>query len=116
MKIQILDIEKDRIFKNLTYREIGERLGVTKQYLSFVCNRKKNNPEIVSQKLLLEFDKEKDNYELFQQIRIKRRLLKKTQADVAANVGTFASVVTRIETGELKHSMFIQRIANYLEV
>tara|TARA_Y100001938_G_scaffold148578_1_gene232679 strand:- start:762 stop:1112 length:351 start_codon:yes stop_codon:yes gene_type:complete len=116
MKIQILDIEKDRIFKNLTYREIGERLGVTKQYLSFVCNRKKNNPEIVNQKLLLEFDKEKDNYELFQQIRIKRRLLKKTQADVAANVGTFASVVTRIETGELKHSMFIQRIANYLEV
>jgi len=116
MKIQILDIEKDRIFKNLTYREIGERLGVTKQYLSFVCNRKKNNPEIVNQKLLLEFNKEKDNYELFQQIRIKRRLLKKTQADVAANVGTFASVVTRIETGELKHSMFIQRIANYLEV
>ena len=116
MKIQILDIEKDRIFKNLTYREIGERLGVTKQYLSFVCNRKKNNPEIVNQKLLLEFDKEKDNYELFQQIRIKRRLLKKPQADVPATVGTLASVVTRIETGELKHSMFIQRIANYLEV
>lgn len=116
MKIQILDIEKERIFKDLTYREIGEKLGVTKQYLSFVCNRKKNNPEIVNRKLLLEFDKEKDAYELHQQIRIKRRLLKKTQKEIAQNVGTFASVVTRIETGDLKHSIFIQRIADYLEV
>ena len=96
----------------MTYREIGEKLGVTKQYLSFVCNRKKNNPEIVNRKLLLEFDKEKDAYELHQQIRIKRRLFKKTQKEIAQNVGTFASVVTRIETGDLKHSIFIVFILN----
>lgn len=39
-----------------------------------------------------------------------------TQADVAKQVGTFASVVTRIENGELKHSIFTKRIADYLEV
>jgi len=43
-------------------------------------------------------------------------LLKITQAEIAKQVGTFASVVTRIENGDLKHSVFIKRIADYLEV
>lgn len=66
--------------------------------------------------MLIEFDKIKDSYELNNQIRIKRKLLKITQAQIAKQVGTFASVVTRIENGDLKHSVFIKRIADYLEV
>jgi transcriptional regulator with XRE-family HTH domain len=116
MKTTILEIEKQRIFDNMSYREIGEKLGVTKQYLSFICNKKKNSPEIIQRKLLIEFDKIKDIYELNNQIRIKRKLLKITQAQIAKQVGTFASVVTRIENGDLKHSVFIKRIADYLEV
>ena len=114
--MKIIEIEKERIFDNKTYREIGERLGVTKQYLSFICNRRKNNPEIVRQKLLNEFDACKKQYPIHHQIRIKRKLLKKTQAEVAKQVGTFASVVTRIESGEIPTSIFIKRIADYLEV
>ncbi len=114
--MKIIEIEKERIFNNKTYREIGERLGVTKQYLSFICNRRKNNPEIVRQKLLNEFDACKKQYPIYHQIRIKRKLLKKTQAEVAKKVGTFASVVTRIESGDIPTSIFIKRIADYLDV
>ena len=116
MKITIKDIEKERIFNNLSYKAIGEKLGVTKQYLSFICNRPKNKPSAIREQLLIEFNKLKHDYPLHLQIRIKRRLLKMTQADVAKQVGTFASVVTRIENGELQHSIFTKRIADYLEV
>lgn len=116
MKIKIKDIEKERIFNNLSYKEIGEKLGVTKQYLSFICNRPRNKPSEVRHQLLIEFNKIKKDYPINLQMRIKRRLLKQTQAEVAKNVGTFASVVTRIENGDLKHSVFVKRILDYLEV
>ena len=39
-----------------------------------------------------------------------------TQKDIAQKVGTHASVVTRIENGELLHSIFISRMQDYLEL
>ena len=116
MKTTILEIEKQRIFDNMSYREIGEKLGVTKQYLSFICKKKKNQPEIVNRQLFLEFQQVKDEYPVHERIRIKRKLLGLTQSEVAKEVGTFSPVVVRIEKGQLRNSMFIKRLQDYLEV
>ena len=116
MKTTILEIEKQRIFDNMSYREIGEKLGVTKQYLSFQCSKHRNDPSKIYRELLEEFDQIKGKIELHQQLKIKRRLLQLTQKDIAQKVGTHASVVTRIENGELLHSIFISRMQDYLEL
>jgi DNA-binding XRE family transcriptional regulator len=81
-----------------------------------LCNKRKNQPEVINQELAVEFEKNKRGYELPDQLRIKRKLLGLTQAHVAKQVGTFAPVVTRIEKGKLKNSIFIQRIADYLDI
>ena len=56
MQIVIKDIARARLFDNLSYAEIGRQLGVTKQYLSFICKKKKNQPEIVNRQLFIEFE------------------------------------------------------------
>tara|TARA_B100001939_G_scaffold19630_1_gene16155 strand:- start:135 stop:485 length:351 start_codon:yes stop_codon:yes gene_type:complete len=116
MRLDVKEIQKEHIFGNKSFRAIGENLGVTKQYLSFICNDKKANSEKVFKELLDEFESTKNNYSVFDRIRIKRKLLNVTQKAAADEVGTHASVVTRIENGELPHSIFVQRLADYLEV
>ena len=97
MQITIKEIERLRVFDNLSFAAIGKQLGVTKQYLSFICKKKKNQPEIVNRQLFLEFQQIKDNYPVHERIRIKRKLLGLTQGEVAKEVGTFGPVVVRIE-------------------
>mgnify|MGYP001195017750 CR=1 FL=1 len=116
MGLDVKEIQKQHIFHNKSFRQIGEELGVTKQYLSFMCKKHRNNPEQVLFDLLNEFEQQKDSFALNERIRIKRRLKNLTQKDVAQEVGTHASVITRIENGELKHTVFEQRLADYLEV
>jgi transcriptional regulator with XRE-family HTH domain len=116
MQITVKEIERLRVFDNLSFAAIGKQLGVTKQYLSFICKKKKNQPEIVNRQLFLEFDQLKNNYPVHERIRIKRRLLGLTQGEVAKEVGTFGPVVVRIEKGQLRSSMFIKRLHDYLEV
>ncbi len=116
MQITIKEIERLRVFDNLSFAAIGKQLGVTKQYLSFICKKKKNQPEIVNRQLFLEFQQIKDNYPVHERIRIKRKLLGLTQGEVAKEVGTFGPVVVRIEKGQLRSSMFIKRLQDYLEV
>ena len=116
MQITIKEIERLRVFDNLSFAAIGKQLGVTKQYLSFICKKKKNQPEIVNRQLFLEFQQIKDNYPVHERIRIKRKLLGLTQGEVAKEVGTFGPVVVRIEKGQLRSSMFLKRLQVYLEV
>ena len=116
MQISVKEIARNRIFDDLSFEQIGKKLGVSKQYLSFVCKKKKNQPEIIHRQLFLEFEKNKDNYEIHERIRIKRKLLGLTQDNLAKEVGTFGPVVVRIEKGSLKNSIFIKRMADYLEV
>ena len=116
MQNTVKDIAKARYFDDLSFAEIGTKLGVTKQYLSFMCKKRKNQPEIVTRQLMLEFESTKDKYDMPQQLRIKRRLLGLTQSQVAKQIGTFAPVVTRIEKGQLTNSIFIQRMVDYLDV
>jgi transcriptional regulator with XRE-family HTH domain len=115
-KITVKEITRKRLFDDLSYEQIGRELGVTKQYLSFICNKKKNVPEKIHEELYLEFLSNQDNYTDNEKIRIKRKLLKLRLEDVAKHVGTFAPVVWRIEKGFLKNSIFINRIKDYLEV
>jgi transcriptional regulator with XRE-family HTH domain len=114
--ISVKEIKKNHIFNNKSLRQIGQDLGVSKQYLSFICAQKKNQPELINRQLLIEFERDKDKYPIHEKIRIKRKLLNYTQAYVANKVGTFASVVTRIEAGQMPTSIFVQRLADYLEV
>jgi len=116
MQIVIKDIARARLFDNLSYAEIGRQLGVTKQYLSFICKKKKNQPEIVNRQLFMEFEETKNEYQPHEKIRIKRKLLGLTQGEVAKEVGTFSPVVVRIEKGYLRNSMFIKRLQDYLDV
>ena len=116
MQISVKDIARARAFDNLSYAAIGKQLGVTKQYLSFICKKKKNQPEIVNRQLFLEFQQVKDEYPVHERIRIKRKLLGLTQSEVAKEVGTFSPVVVRIEKGQLRNSMFIKRLQDYLDV
>ena len=116
MQIVIKDIARARLFDNLSYAEIGRQLGVTKQYLSFICKKKKNQPEIVNRQLFIEFEETKSEYQPHEKIRIKRKLLGLTQGEVAKEVGTFSPVVVRIEKGALRNSMFIRRLQDYLDV
>ena len=116
MQISVKDISRARVFDNLSYVAIGKQLGVTKQYLSFICKKKKNQPEIVNRQLFLEFQQAKSEYPAHERIRIKRKLLGLTQSEVAKEVGTFSPVVVRIEKGKLRNSMFIKRLQDYLDV
>tara|TARA_Y100000590_G_C15524358_1_gene940647 strand:+ start:435 stop:791 length:357 start_codon:yes stop_codon:yes gene_type:complete len=118
MKMQnvVKEVARARYFDDQSFAQIGSKLGVTKQYLSFLCKKRKNQPEIVTRQLMLEFEKTKANYDKPRQLRIKRRLLGLTQAQVAKQIGTFGPVVTRIEKGQLTNSIFIQRMADYLDV
>mgnify|MGYP003624609970 CR=1 FL=1 len=116
MQIVIKDIARARLFDNLSYAEIGRQLGVTKQYLSFICKKKKNQPEIVNRQLFIEFEETKSEYQPHEKIRIKRKLLGLTQGEVAKEIGTFSPVVVRIEKGYLRNSMFIKRLQDYLDV
>ena len=116
MGLDIKEIQKQHIFLDRSFRKIGEELGVTKQYLSFQCSKHANNPDKIFKELLDEFNEIKDSFELHHRLKIKRRLLQLTQKDIADKVGTHASVVTRIENGEMPHSIFFKRIQNYLEV
>ena len=116
MSLDIKKIQREHIFWDKSFREIGQELGVTKQYLSFQCSKHRNDPSKIYRELLEEFDQIKGKIELHQQLKIKRRLLQLTQKDIAQKVGTHASVVTRIENGELLHSIFISRMQDYLEL
>ena len=115
-KISVKEITRMRLFNDLSYEQIGNELGVTKQYLSFICNKRKNTPEKVREELYSEFVSNQDYFSDNEKIRIKRKLLKLRLEDVAKHVGTFAPVVWKIEKGYLKNSIFIQRIKDYLEV
>jgi alcohol dehydrogenase class IV len=72
MRLDVKEIQKQHIFGNKSFRAIGENLGVTKQYLSFICNDEKANSEKVFKELLDEFESTKNNYSVFDRIRIKR--------------------------------------------
>tara|TARA_R100000773_G_scaffold20599_1_gene18366 strand:- start:2253 stop:2609 length:357 start_codon:yes stop_codon:yes gene_type:complete len=115
-KITVKQIWRKRLFEDCSYKKIGDELGCSKQYLSFICNKKRNMPDKIKQDLYTEFKDIKETFAEHQQIRIKRKLLDLRLSDVAKEVGTFAPVVWKIEKGVLKNSIFVNRIKDYLEV
>ena len=114
--ITVKEIWRKRLFEDTSYKKIGEELGCSKQYLSFICNKRRNMPEKIKEDLYSEFKEKKDTFTEPEQIRIKRKLLDLRLSDVAKEVGTFAPVVWKIEKGVLKNSIFVNRIKDYLEV